>query len=149
MTLAIVIIASVLIPLIVIFATVWRLLSRRAEAVRQRFPNAIAVVPGANFFGQESKGVLQTRGNGTLVLTDTELYFEKFIPRQEIHIPLSTIQRIETAKSHLGKTVFRPLLKVVYQNEAGQPDSIAWLVPDVEGLKQQLEALCDGHHDTL
>jgi len=83
--------------------------------------------------------VTQLRGNGTLVLTDSELYFERWVPHREYRIPLASIRAIETPSSFLGKTNFRPLVKVVFQTEAGQTDSIAWLVRDVEGLKQAIE----------
>src|SRR5512134_3616363 len=105
------ILAAVFIPLR------WRA-ARRAQAARERFPNARLIVPGANFFGQQSHGVTQMRGNGTLVLTDSELYFERWLLRRDYHIPLSAIQGVETPNSFLGKTVFQPLLKVIFQNEA-------------------------------
>jgi hypothetical protein len=109
----------------------------QAQAVQARFPNAQVVQ--ANFFGQESAGVMQLRGNGALALTDTELYFERLWPRREYCIPLAAIEGIETPSSYLGKTNFQPLLKVVFRNESGQLDSMAWLVPDVKALKQTIE----------
>jgi hypothetical protein len=112
----------------------------RAQAIGKKFPNARLIVPGANFYGQESKGKMQMRGNGTLALTEEELYFEWLVPRREFRIPLSAIQAVETPSSYLGKTNFRPLLKVVFQNDAGQTDSMAWLVPDVEAARQEVEA---------
>jgi hypothetical protein len=117
-----------------------QLASGRERAVRERFPNAKAIVSGALLYGQESLGVKQGRGNGTLVLTDSELYFERWLPRKEFHVPLSAIQSIETPTSFLGKTNFRKLLKVDFRNDAGQNDAIAWLVPDLEGTKQALES---------
>jgi hypothetical protein len=126
-----------------LFATLYllrRAMLDRAQAARERFPNAKLVVPGANFYGQESKGVMQLRGNGTLVLTDTELYFEMLVPQREFRIPLAAIQALETPSSYLGKTNFRPLLKVVYRDESGQNDSMGWLVPDVDAVKRAIEA---------
>lgn len=86
----------------------------------------------ANFFGQESKGRGQWRGNGVLILTTEELFFEMWLPKRILRIPLSSIQKIETVKAHLGKTRFKPLLKVVFTNEAGEQDSGAWLVRDLQ-----------------
>lgn len=131
----------VLFVVVLIMAAVWwvqRALRARVQALQQRFPNA-TIIP-ANFFGQESAGVTQLRGNGSLVLTDTELYFERLWPRREYRIPLAAIEAIETPVSYLRKTNFQPLLKVIFHNEAGQLDSMAWLVPDVESLRQTLEA---------
>jgi hypothetical protein len=141
------VIGGVLVLLVILFVVlrlVSRSLRRQADAVRQRFPHAKLVVPGANFFGLESLGAGQVRGNGTLVLTGTELYFEKLVPRQDFHIPLSSISAIETPTSHLGKTVGRRLLKIRYRDDAGTTDAIAWYVPDLDTVKLELEAARGG-----
>lgn len=46
---------------------------------------------------------------------------------------------IETPKSHLGKTKFRHLLKVVFKNEKGEIDSAAWLLKNIHHWKGSLE----------
>src|SRR5687768_4488400 len=46
---------------------------------------------GANCFGLESKGVMQWRGNGALVLTEKELHFFMFLPKWDLRIPLADI----------------------------------------------------------
>lgn len=117
-----------------------RQITNRTQAAREKFPNARLIIPSANFYGQESKGVMQMRGNGTLVLTDTELYFDQWVVQREFRIPLASIQALETPSSYLGKTNFRPLLKVVFRDESGQSDSMGWLVPDVQALKRAIEA---------
>lgn len=127
------------VPLFAALLWLHRLAAQRAQAARERFPNARLIVPGANFFGQESHGLTQLRGNGTLVLTDNELHFERWLSRREYRIPLHAIRAIEMATSYLGKSIFRPLLKVVFVDEAGNTDSMAWYVPDVEDLKRTLE----------
>jgi hypothetical protein len=137
--LAAAIVLLVAVILVIVFIALRRMAAAREQAARERFPTAKAIVSGALLYGQESRGVTQMRGNGTLVLTNTELYFERWLPRREFRIPLTAIQAIETPTSYLGKTNFRPLLKVVFRNEAGNTDSMAWLVPDVEGLKRTLE----------
>lgn len=118
--------------------------ARRGQAARERFPDARAIVPGANFFGLESRGAAQLRGNGTLVLTDQEIFFERWVVRMEIRIPLNAIVAVDTPMSHLGKSVARRLLKVTFRGADGQNDSIAWYVPDLEGLKRTLEGLLPG-----
>jgi hypothetical protein len=126
------IIAAVFIPL-------RRMAARRTEEVRARFPNARLIVPGANYFGQESESVMQVRGNGTLVLTDSELYFEYYWPRKEFRVPLASIVALETTKWHKGKSVGRPLFKVIFRGDGGREDSAAWYVPDLEGTIRTLE----------
>ncbi|MBD3190274.1 MAG: hypothetical protein GF308_06505 [Candidatus Heimdallarchaeota archaeon] len=87
---------------------------------------------GANFFGLESKGNKQIRGNGNLFLTDKCLYFKMWVLKKEIIIPLSAIEKLETPKWHIGKSKFRPLLKIFFINKSGKKDSAAWLVKDLE-----------------
>jgi len=97
----------------------------------------------ANFFGIESAGVLQMRGNGALVLTKTALEFFMFVPARRITIPLADVTRTEIVRSHLGKTVFRDLLKVRFDRGAG-PDSIAWYVPDPGAWRDRIDTLIRG-----
>ncbi len=122
---------------VVIFggALVWlRNTARQKEAAaRAHYPQALQIDRAASFFGQESRGVTQMRGNGTLILTDTDLIFEMWVPATEFRIPLRRIQSLENPTAFLGKTRFTPLLKVVYTNEQGATDAIAWQVPDLSG----------------
>lgn len=93
---------------------------------------------GANFFGQESKGLKQIRGNGVLILTEYELFFEMWFPKKEISIPIREITKIDNPKSHLKKTICRPLLKVWYINKLGEEDSVAWWIRDLESWTNTL-----------
>lgn len=137
-----IVLLTILILLVVFTVTTLRLRSAsraHVQAVQERLPN-IRRISQANFFGQESAGLVQTRGTGTLALTDTELYFEKMLPRREYRIPLAAVEVVETPSSYLTKTQFRPLLKVVFRDEGGQLDSMAWLVTDLDDWLQALEA---------
>lgn len=118
-----------------------RLATQNEAAARAKYPAARMVVPDAVFFGQQSKGSMQLRGNGTLLLTDRELYFRKWLPVTEYAIPLSQIESIETPKIYLGKTYGRPLLKINYRGADGQPDSMGWYVSDIESVRRQLDAV--------
>jgi hypothetical protein len=123
----------------VTLVVVRRLSARGERDARERFPNAHQIINGANYCGQESRGAGQWRGNGTLVLTDEELYFKQWVSQSEFRIPLRAIQSLETPLSHLGKTTLRPLLKVNYINPQGERDSMAWSLADVEGVKREVE----------
>ncbi len=94
---------------------------------------------GANFFGLESAGKGQLRGNGILVLTPRELYFLQAVTEREVRIPLRDITAVSTARSHLGKWIGRPLLRVDYRAEGGA-DAAAWAVLDAKGWAEALEA---------
>jgi hypothetical protein len=124
-----------------VFGWLARLSAQRGEEAQQKYPGAKTIIRGVSFFGQESHGVTQGRGNGTLILTEDKLVFERWLPRRTYEIPLASIRGFETPKSFLGKSRFTPLLKVVFQNESGQTDSMAWQVPDLEGLKRTIEEL--------
>ena len=115
----------------------------RLNDVMENFKDehVIRVFGRANFFGQESLGVGQVRGNGVLVLTDTELYFELWYPTKIVRIPITSIQRIDTPISHLTKTRFKELLKVFFTNEKHQDDSAAWLITHLREWKDALEQL--------
>jgi hypothetical protein len=92
----------------------------------------------ANNFGLESKGAMQARGNGALVLTARELRFFQLLPARDVRIPLDSITEVKTVRSHLGKTVGRSLLHVSFTIE-GQQDAMAWSVVDVEAWLAKLE----------
>jgi hypothetical protein len=91
-------------------------------------------------FGLESRGKLQGRGNGALVLTATELRWLQLVPHSsDVSIPLGDITGVATKRSHLGKTYGKALLHVIFTRD-GQPDSMAWFTTDVEGWMRALEA---------
>jgi len=94
----------------------------------------------ANFFGFKSKGKKQIRGNGALVLTREELWFSRVLPQMEISIPIRNIRTVKLVRSHLGKTVFRPLLLVEFFHR-GREDAIAWLVKNPEEWQKKIEEL--------
>lgn len=107
-------------------------LSRRA---RRHFEglDLLREEQGANSLGVESAGKTQLRGNGNLALTEEELLFAQWIPNRVTRIPRASILEVRTAKSHLGKRLGRPLLKVVWTNERAEQDSIALWVRDLDG----------------
>jgi hypothetical protein len=85
----------------------------------------VLVDESANFFGRRSAGRFQLRGNGCLALGDEQLVFVMWLPRRELAIQRSSITAVDTADSHLGKRVGRPLLRVAFDD-----DVAAWLVRD-------------------
>jgi hypothetical protein len=93
----------------------------------------------ANSLGIESKGKLQARGNGGLVLTKTSLHFFQFLPESELQVPLASVREVSLVRSHLGKTIGYRLLKVRYDTAEGS-DSVAWYVPDPEEWQRKLES---------
>ncbi len=117
-----------------------KIFSKRIYDIMQKYSKqGLRIEEEANFFGIESHGIMQIRGGGILLLTDTDLVFGMFRPAQDFVIPLAKIEKIELTESHLTKTVFRSLLKVYFTNEKGNVDSVAWWVVNPTEWKDLLE----------
>ena len=87
----------------------------------------LLVDESANYFGRSSAGRFQIRGNGCLALGDEQLVFVMWLPRRELAIRRSAITAVDTADSHLGKRIGRPLLRVAFDG-----DVAAWWVRDLD-----------------
>lgn len=98
----------------------------------------VAADESANFFGVESRGMAQVRGNGHLAASTSRILFIMWLPRRELTIPRDRVTAVERATSHLGKTMGRQLLRVRFTNDAGRPDSAAWLVRDLAAWETAL-----------
>jgi len=121
-----------------------KLFKNRIKEIITKFQEneIIKVSESANYFGLESKGVKQIRGNGVLILTKEKLFFEMWVkPKTIVEIPINSIQKIESVKSHLRKSRFQKLLKVIFTNERRNLDSVAWLVRDLGDWMQFLEKI--------
>ena len=117
-----------------------RIFSKSVDEIMKKYAKqGVRMKGNANFFGIESHGVMQIRGNGILLLTETDLVFGMFRPNREFTIPLDKIEKIELADSHLSKTVFQPLLKVYFTNEEGDMDSVAWWLANPTEWKKVME----------
>ena len=120
-------------------AGVVRAAKKHKAAALAEFPNAAHIDSGALFFGQQSRGAAQLRGNGTLVLTDDAIVFKQWVVAREFRIPLGSILAVEKPKSFLGKSQFVELLCVKFRDEAGNDDAMAWRVRDLPGWIQAIE----------
>jgi len=98
-------------------------------------------VEDCNFFGRQSAGYRQWRGNGVLALTEKGIHFRMLLPRKELFIPLDSIKEISHPRSFLGKSKARDLLRVDFVNEAGEEDACAWLVPSLQWWSDAISAL--------
>jgi hypothetical protein len=134
---------ALLVGLAVIFRLVFgrlRGVAQRSESTaRQQYPDARLIDAGALFFGQESRGVTQMRGNGTLIVTDSDVIFQQWVTNKEFRIPLSAIQSIENPTSFLGKWQGVPLLKINFLDDSGQADAMAWRLRDLSGVQRVIE----------
>ncbi len=133
--------------LVVVILFVARALARGVAAqaralIEQHYPVGSTLLADdmANFFGLESKGAMQVRGNGGLVLTPEELCFLPLVGDATLRIPLRAIRAVSEVRSHLGKTVGRPLLRVEFDGEGGS-DAVAWFVSDVSAWQAKIASL--------
>jgi hypothetical protein len=116
-----------------------------AKRIAESIPDAAQILlqdTGANFFGLQSLGAMQIRGNGGLALTASGLYFCMLVPRRNLEIPLCSIEQASLVRSHCGKTVFRDLLNVTYRTVQGGTqivESAAWSVRDAAGWQVAIE----------
>ncbi len=134
-------IAAGVVSLLLVIFLLQRLVRARLERrVFERFSDEQIIHKDlwANYFGRSQEGLSQIRGNGVLVLTDSALWFMLAIPRREIEIPLDTMTRVTTARSHLKKARLRPLLLVEFDTPQG-PDSIAWALHEPEAWVETIE----------
>ncbi len=120
-----------------------KLFQKRISEIMDEFKdkNIILSTNDANFFGQQSRKSTQVRGNGVLILNAQELYFEMWRPKKILQIPISSVLKIEITKSFLHKSVFRKLLKVVFTNQEGEEDAVAWWVTSLEKWIEELESV--------
>jgi hypothetical protein len=86
------------------------------------------------------QGVL--RGMGCLGLSERELLFVQWKPRQEISIARSDIVEVIETTVHRGRDFGVPILAVKFKDpDASTPDgtdTIAWRVFDVDAWRQEL-----------
>ena len=74
-----------------------------------------------------------------MILSAEDLYFEMWIPKKILQIPISSVLNIEITKSFLHKSAFRKLLKVVFTNQEGEEDAAAWWVTSLDKWTKELE----------
>lgn len=139
----------------VLLGTVWgmvflwwmlgRIKSASAERIDREIANPGEILlqeTGANFFGLQSRGGMQVRGNGGLVLTNDQLRFFQLLPEREIAIPLDRIEETSLVRSHCGKSVLWTLLRVTYRigpEATRSVDSAAWYVRNPAEWKRVID----------
>ncbi|MGD9573486.1 MAG: hypothetical protein AB7V62_16525 [Thermoleophilia bacterium] len=106
-------------------------LRRRAAAARddtlKGLGGAIPLREGnVRSLGEQSRGKGQVRGNGHLAVTDDAIAFALMVPRRTLVIPRDRVTAVEEVRTHLGKWVGRPLVRVSFRREDGSPDAIAF-----------------------
>jgi hypothetical protein len=91
-----------------------------------------------NCFGLQSLGRTQARGNGFLALFTDELVFLQWFPKRDIRIRLDRVIAVDQTSGFLGKTVGRPLLRVVWR-DPDRRDVASWWVGDLAGWRAAID----------
>ena len=120
-----------------------RIFKNRINEIHEKYKDKHVLIADdmSNFFGLESTGVWKVRGNGVLLLTEEELFFGMWKPKKDLLIPVKSIIEIINPKSHMHRSVFRPLLKITFKNVNGKTDSGAWLVRKLDEWNEVLRQL--------
>ena len=120
-----------------------KLFRKRINEIHEKYKDKTVLLIDdiSNFFGLESLGVWKVRGNGVLLLTEDELFFGMWKPKKELLIPVESILEITNPKTHMHRSVFRPLLKVIFSNQNGETDSGAWFVRELDKWNEVLSSL--------
>ncbi len=136
------IVLAVAVIVAVVIATkagVRRVAAASDESIAREFAGVDVVrkAPMANYLGLESKGGKQLRGNGALVVTADEVWFQRAGGNAPLRVPRSAITGASVVRSHAGKAVGRPLVRIDFDGPGG-PDAAAWYVPDAESWAAEL-----------
>lgn len=120
-----------------------RVFKKRINEIHKKYidKEILIVDDMSNFFGLESLGLWKFRGNGVLLLTEEELFFGLWKPKKDILIPMKSIIEDTNPKSHMHRSVFRPLLKITFRNENGESDSAAWYVRKLDEWNEILRKI--------
>lgn len=110
------------------------------QRFRADFPNSniIRMDEFVNFRGVYSRGYVQLRGNGTLALTEKELVFVMFSPKNTYRIKLEDIERVEIENSFFGY-VGRKVLIVFFSGEGGS-EAYGFVLKNENEWKIMIEA---------
>ncbi len=95
----------------------------------------------AIYHAQKSDGYSHSRGMGYLVLTDSELYFQRQLGNKVIAIPIGSILAVGQTYKLAGQSSIRATLKVEFTNNLGQQDAIAVRVKELEQWETEISAM--------
>lgn len=137
------ILAILVITLLILFSIIKKKRVEQISAVNAEFAEKRVLFSdySANFFGRQSNGMKQIKGNGILLVTDQEVYFSLLMPRREITIPVKEIIAVKSETSFLGKSKFKPLLIVQFNGSDGNLDAVAWLIHDLSACISEIQKL--------
>lgn len=129
---------------LVVLSTIFfvrQLATKRLAELRSRYPerDIVLVAPTVSLIGRESPSAPMLRGNGSLLLTNSQLVLQLWVPKQELVIERKNILGVGEAEAFAGKAIMQKLLAVAYRNATGEQETMALFVPELERWKHTLE----------
>ena len=131
-----------------LFVWFFYFLWRRQQIVLQRVEGKIkgkkVIMPAEHimFRAVESSGYSQASGMGYIALTEDFLYFELVLLDLVITVPTTRLIGAEFVRRLKGVSPIRKMLRIIFTNENGEPDSIAVNVKEMELWKKTISDIC-------
>ncbi len=133
-----------------VFRWIKRLRTKTLEMLRDELRGVkVYAIRDCNFFGLQSLGFGQMRGNGLLALTARELRFRMLLPRRSLCIPLASVEEVSYPRWFLRRYKGGDLLRVDFIGEKGDRDACAWLLKDPQAWGRAIAALREGGQPDL
>jgi hypothetical protein len=92
----------------------------------------------AFFIALKSDGYSHSRGQGYLVLSDEELYFERLIARKVVPIPFGAIVSAGKTRRLAGQNLVRNMLQIEFKDKNGNLDAIGLVVKELDRWIQEI-----------
>jgi hypothetical protein len=103
----------------------------RAQARLEEVPGPVRRSMAATCLGLTSIGAGQTRGTGTLAITDAEVAFAQWRPDRLIRIPRPAIAEVDTTREYLSKSMNADMLRIRWTTAEGD-ETVAFFVRDLD-----------------
>ena len=97
----------------------------------------------ALYIARESDGYSHFRGQGYLVLTEDELYFERQLVKKIIEIPTRSIVKVGKTRRLAGQGPGM-MLKVVFKTQDGGQDTVGWKVKELDRWIHEISLMAKG-----
>jgi hypothetical protein len=127
--------------IVLVFARLKRNQNEIAAMISERYPrNRVRRRDDAAYLiAQESRGYRQSRGNGTLILTDEELFYAIALPKRTFIIPLDTVTGLERVRRMGGQGRVRKFLKIGFDGHDTSPDALGIMLNDIDAWERAID----------
>lgn len=127
----------VLAVVIVLLVGVYRLRRMRARHCERLAVISPTHSAPAALFGLASDGKNQTRGVGTVAMSDAELMFVQLVPDRDVRVARQDVTSVQLTRTFMGSTASRDLVVVTWETH-GLGDAIALSMDDAEEWADRL-----------